>query len=50
LHGGTEWECFSETTTEQVIRALLAKYKITDNPRKFALYEKVEQNGKGIAI
>jgi Ras association domain-containing protein 1 len=30
----------SHTTAQEVIRALLAKFKITDNPRKFALYEK----------
>ena len=30
---------FSETTTQEVIVMLLQKFKITDNPRKFALYE-----------
>jgi len=29
----------SETTTREVIRMLLAKFHIQDNPRKFALYE-----------
>ncbi len=40
---------FSETTTQEVIRALLQKFKITDNPRKFALYENIlaGEGGKG---
>jgi Ras association domain-containing protein 1 len=29
-----------------VIKVLLSKYHITDNPRKFALYEKREEHGK----
>lgn len=30
----------SETTTQEVITALLKKFKVVDNPRKFCLYEK----------
>uniref|UniRef100_H2Z764 Ras-associating domain-containing protein n=1 Tax=Ciona savignyi TaxID=51511 RepID=H2Z764_CIOSA len=30
----------SDTTSEQVVQALLNKYSITDNPMKFALFEK----------
>ena len=36
----------SSTTTSEVIRALLQKFKITDNPRKFALYEKIFEGDK----
>jgi len=37
----------SDTTAVEVIVALLQKFKITDNPRKFALYEKtVEEDGE----
>ena len=36
----------SSTTTSEVIRALLQKFKITDNPRKFALYEKIFEADK----
>jgi Ras association domain-containing protein 1 len=36
----------STTTAQEVIRALLSKFKITDNPRKFALYEKNLGNRK----
>ena len=39
---------YSNTTTQEVIKALLSKFKITDNPRKFALYEKVIEGEKGI--
>ncbi|CAH1264553.1 RASSF5 [Branchiostoma lanceolatum] len=36
----------SDTTVREVIQALLKKFKVTDNPRKFALFEKtVEQEG-----
>ena len=31
---------FSETTAHEVIKVLLTKFYITDNPHKFALYEK----------
>ncbi|KAK2158040.1 hypothetical protein LSH36_178g03003 [Paralvinella palmiformis] len=34
------------TTTQEVIKALLSKFKITDNPRKFALYEKIAEGDK----
>ena len=30
----------SDTSTQEVITLLLQKFRITDNPRKFALYEK----------
>jgi Ras association (RalGDS/AF-6) domain len=36
----------STTTTLEVIRVLLSKFHITDNPRKFALYEKTQQIDK----
>merc|ERR1712165_65080 len=36
----------SDTTALEVIVALLQKCKITDNPRKFALYEKIEEEGE----
>jgi len=36
----------STTTAQEVIRALLSKFKITDNPLKFALYEKNLGNRK----
>jgi len=41
--------CFvfaSMTTSQEVIMVLLSKYHIMDNPRKFALYEKIAQPGK----
>ena len=40
----------SETTTHEVIRALLKKFKVVDNPQKFALYERYyeqEETAKG---
>ena len=37
----------SDTSTQQVIELLLSKFKITDNPKKFALYEKIEDE-KGV--
>jgi Ras association domain-containing protein 1 len=37
---------FSETTTHEVIKALLKKFKVVDNPRKFALYERVYEQGE----
>jgi len=40
----------SITTTAEVIRVLLAKYHITDNPRKFALYEKIAEAGKPVVL
>lgn len=33
-------------STQEVIRALLTKFNITDNPRKFVLYEKIKIPGK----
>lgn len=39
----------SKTTTREVIAALLGKFKVVDNPQKFALYEKtcdLQQTGK----
>ena len=32
----------SDTSTQEVITLLLQKFRITDNPRKLALYEKSE--------
>lgn len=41
----------SDTTAEQVVQALLLKYNITDNPMKFALFEKeVREEGHGELI
>lgn len=37
---------FSENTTKEVVTALLKKYKILDNPRKFAMYAQELENGK----
>jgi len=34
------------TTSQEVIKVLLSKYHIMDNPRKFALYEKTVHPGK----
>ena len=36
---------YSATTAQEVISALLSKFWIRDNPRKFALYEKFEDDG-----
>ncbi|XP_021916433.1 ras association domain-containing protein 1-like isoform X2 [Zootermopsis nevadensis] len=36
----------SETTTHEVIKALLKKFKVVDNPRKFALYERHYEQGE----
>lgn len=36
----------SETTTHEVIKALLKKFKVVDNPRKFALYERFQEPGE----
>lgn len=40
----------SMDTTQEVIKALLAKFNITDNPKKFVLFEKIERPGKIGAI
>lgn len=37
---------YSMDTTQEVIKALLAKFNITDNPEKFVLFEKIEGPGK----
>lgn len=36
----------SITTSQEVIKVLLSKYHIVDNPRKFALYEKTVEPSK----
>eukprot|EP00794_Sanderia_malayensis_P007451 gene7451-8273_t len=36
----------STTTAYEVIEALLDKYGVTDNPQKFALYERTEENDR----
>jgi len=36
----------SSTTAYEVIEALLDKYGVTDNPQKFALYERTEEDDK----
>ena len=38
--------CISMTTSQEVIKVLLSKYHIVDNPRKYALYEKTSRPGK----
>ncbi|XP_077985601.1 ras association domain-containing protein 5-like [Glandiceps talaboti] len=40
----------SDTTAHEVIIALLNKFKVTDNPRKFALFEKNETENENIVI
>jgi Ras association domain-containing protein 1 len=40
----------STTTTQEVIRILLSKFHITDNPRKFALYEKSQHPNKSVTM
>ncbi|XP_033120043.1 ras association domain-containing protein 1-like isoform X3 [Anneissia japonica] len=35
----------SETTAQEVIMLLLNKFKVIDNPQKFALFEKNDENG-----
>jgi len=40
----------SETTTRDVIQTLLAKFHIQDNPRKFALYERLEDHEQGALL
>ena len=38
----------SNITAERVVEALLQKFRIVDNPHKFALYEKsVKEQGHG---
>ena len=37
--------CYSEMTAQEVITALLKKFKVVDDPRKFALYERQVQPG-----
>ena len=37
----------SGTTAKEVIEALLAKFSVTDNPKKYALYEKHEKKEEG---
>ncbi|XP_071961135.1 ras association domain-containing protein 1-like isoform X2 [Antedon mediterranea] len=38
----------SETTAQEVIMLLLNKFKVIDNPQKFALFEKIDENGKSL--
>ena len=39
----------SNITAERVVEALLQKFRIVDNPQKFALYEKsVKEKGHGM--
>ena len=44
--------CYSKTTTREVIVALLRKFKVVDNPQKFALYERAydQESTKGIKL
>lgn len=36
----------SDTTVHEVISSLLKKFKIVDDPRKFALYERFTEHGE----
>lgn len=36
----------SDTTAQEVIDCLLKRYKLIDNPHKFALFERTERNGE----
>jgi len=36
----------SHTTTQDVIRCLLKKFKVADNPHKYALYERAEEESR----
>ena len=38
---------YSSTTVQEVIRILLGKFHIVDNPHKFALYERLETPVEG---
>jgi Ras association domain-containing protein 1 len=49
-HTTTVIHVSSETSTQEVIQTLLSKFKITDNPRKFALYEKNQEQGKSATM
>lgn len=37
----------SQTTTREVIQALLKKFMVLDNPCKFALYKQTHRDGQG---
>lgn len=37
----------SSTTVKEVIEALLAKYSVTDNPKKYALFEQFNKKTDG---
>lgn len=38
----------SQTTTREVIQGLLKKFKVLDNPRKFALYRQTHRDGQDL--
>lgn len=38
----------SHTRASEVIEALLKKFMVVDNPRKFALFERTEKDDQGI--
>lgn len=38
----------SRTRASEVIEALLKKFMVVDNPRKFALFERTEKDDQGI--
>ncbi|XP_031549895.1 ras association domain-containing protein 5-like isoform X3 [Actinia tenebrosa] len=40
----------SDTTVQEVIEALLKKYKIADNPRKFALFESYQEQDNHVIL
>lgn len=40
----------STTTVKEVIEALLTKYNVTDNPKKYAFYEKTAVGGKNEVV
>lgn len=43
----TQLHISSGTTTREVIRALLKKFMVLDNPCKFALYKQMHRDGQG---
>lgn len=40
----------SRTCASEVIEALLKKFMVVDNPRKFALFERTEKEDQGTAV
>lgn len=44
----SQCDCFSDTTTNEVIVIILNKFRVVDNPRKFALYERYLESGETV--